>query len=85
MAISIALIPLGSRVRVKRGVLPTDPALVGRTGTVVEATEYQPNMYGVVLDGEKETRMFSPTELEVVEAEALPPERQEAKQRRALP
>lgn len=85
MAIPIALIPLGARVRVKRGVLPNDDALTGRTGTVIQASEYQPNAYGVVLDGERETRMFSPTELEVVEADALPPERQEAKQRRALP
>jgi hypothetical protein len=85
MAIPIVLVSSGARVRVKRGVLPSDPAFIGRTGTVVEATEYQTNMYGVVLDGERETRMFSPSELEVVEAEALPPERQEAKQRRALP
>jgi hypothetical protein len=85
MAIPIPLVPAGARVRVRRGVLPADAALLGLTGTVVSASEYQTNAYGVVLDGEKETRMFSPTELEVVEAEALPPEREAAKQRRALP
>jgi len=85
MAIPIPLLPPGARVRVKRGNLPADNALINKTGTVVQATEYQTNMYGIVLDGEKETRMFSPTELEVVDVEALPPERQDAKQRRALP
>ncbi len=85
MAVPIPLIIPGARIRVRRGNLPTDNALINKTGTVVQATEYQTNMYGVVLDGEKETRMFSPTELEVVDAEALPPERQEAKQQRALP
>ena len=85
MAVPIALLPIGARVRVKRGVLPTDQTLIGKTGTVVSASEYQTNAYGVVLDGEKDVRMFSPSELEITEMEALPPEREAAKQRRALP
>jgi hypothetical protein len=85
MAVPIPLLPGGARVKVKRGVLPADPALIGRTGTVVGASEYHTHAYGVVLDGEREARMFSPTELQIVDAEPLPPERLEAKQRRALP
>ncbi len=85
MAVPIAMIPLGARVRVRRGVAPADPALLGRTGTVVEASEYTQARYGVALDGESQIRVFGVGELEVLEYEALPPERQEAKQRRALP
>ena len=85
MAVPIPLLPDGSRVQVKRGVLPADPGLIGRTGTVIGASEYQTHAYAVVLDGEREARVFSPTELQIVEAEPLPPERLEAKQRRALP
>ncbi len=36
MTVPIAMIPMGARVRVRRGHLPTDGALIGRTGTVVE-------------------------------------------------
>ena len=85
MSVPITKIPLGARVRVRRGLAPADPALLGRTGTVVEASEYTQARYGVALDGESQIRVFGVGELEVVDFEPLPPERQEAKQRRALP
>lgn len=85
MAVVGALIPEGTRVRVRRGSLPLDPAAIGRAGTVVEASEYQAHRYGVLLDGDAEMRYFAPDELEVIEPPALPPEREEAKRRRALP
>ena len=40
---------------------------------------------GVVLDGEAAPRTFARSELQVEEAPKLPPEREAAKQRRALP
>ncbi len=85
MAVVGALIPEGTRVRVRRGALPLDPVAIGRTGMVMEASEYRAHRYGVLLDGDGETRFFAPEELEVVEAPALAPEREEAKRRRALP
>jgi hypothetical protein len=85
MAIRIAMLPEGTRVRVRRGTLPQDPAQVGRTGTVVVATEYRDNALGVVLDGEPALHWFTPGELEVVKEVALPPERESAKRRPALP
>jgi len=85
MTVPIAVIPMGARVRVRRSQFPTDPSLLGRTGTVVEASEYNPARYGVALDGEPQVRVFALGELEIVQYEALPPERQQAKQRRALP
>jgi hypothetical protein len=59
--------------------------VTGRTGVVVSASEYQPESLGVVLDGDREIRFFMPSELAVVEQPALPPEREQAKLRRALP
>lgn len=85
MAVVGALIPEGTRVRVRKGPLPLDPAVVGRVGSVVEASVYRAHRYGVILDGDAEARFFAPEELEVIEAPALPPEREAAKLRRALP
>ncbi len=85
MTVPISRIPLGARVRIRRGLVPGDPALFGRQGTVVEASEYTQARYGVALDGESQLRVFALGELEVVEHEPLPPERQAAKQRPALP
>lgn len=84
MAVTGALIPEGSRVRVRRGRFPLDPAVVGRAGTVVSASEYRAYAYGVTLDGEQAVRYFAPEELEVT-SERLPPDREAAKRRRALP
>lgn len=85
MTISIAVLPEGTRVRVRRGTLPQDPLVTGRTGVVVTATEYRDNAAGVVLDGESAVRYFAPGELEVTEVVPLPPERESAKLKRALP
>lgn len=80
-----ALISSGTRVRVRRAGAPLDPAVVGRTGTLVDSTPYRAKSYGVVLDGEREMRMFAPAELEAVEPLTLPPDRERAKSRSALP
>jgi hypothetical protein len=86
MAIPYAKLPEGTRVKVKTGPFPQDPALIGRNGTVVAASEYQAESLGVVLDGESVPRQFAPAELELTkETPLLPPEREAAKQRRALP
>jgi hypothetical protein len=85
MAIPVAPLPEGTQVRVVQGPFPQDPALLGQHGTVVAASEYQPQSAGVVLDGESAPRFFSRAELEVEEAPKLPPEREVAKLRRALP
>ncbi|HEX7090706.1 MAG TPA: hypothetical protein VF192_11270 [Longimicrobiales bacterium] len=85
MAVTGALIPAGTRVRIQRGMLPLDPAAVGRIGTVVDASEYRAHSYGVILDGDREARYFAADEIQVVETPALPPDRDAARQRRALP
>jgi hypothetical protein len=85
MAIPMAALPPGTRVKVRRGGLPQDPAVLGRSGSVISASEYRDEALGVVLDGESALRYFMPGELEVVTAVPLPPERETAKQLRALP
>lgn len=85
MAISIPAIPEGTRVKVRRAAVPQDPAVTGRNGTVVAASEYRPQSVGVVLDGEQETRYFLRSELEVTGELPPPPEREAARLRRALP
>jgi hypothetical protein len=85
MAIPWAKVPEGTRVRIKQSTFPLDPTLRGRTGVVVAASEYQTQSIGVALDDSTEVRYFSPSELEVTQLAALPPDREAAKQRRALP
>ena len=85
MAIPIPALPEGTRVKVMRTALPQDPALIGRTGNVIAASEYTPQNVGVVLDGESAPRYFTRSELEVLNEPLLPPERQAAKKRSALP
>jgi len=63
MTLHVAVHPQGSRVKVRRGRLPMNAALIGRTGTVVELSDYRPERYGVVLDGEEEVRDFREDEL----------------------
>lgn len=70
-------IPEGTRVRVKRGRFPMDPAVVGREGYVTEHSQYYPAKVGVALDGVPETYTFAPEELEVI---ATPPELPEDKE-----
>lgn len=80
-----SLLPEGTRVRIRRGAFPVDAELLGRTGLIVDSSEYRANNYGVLLDGAREVRMFAPAELEVVEPLGLPSDREAAKKRRALP
>ena len=85
MAIQWVPIPDGTRVRIKQSLFPQDPKLLGRTGTVVNTSEYHAHSVGVALDGGTDVRYFTPEELEVTGEPALPPDREAAKQRRALP
>lgn len=85
MGVSIPLLPQGARVQVKRGPFPLEGGMDGRTGTVTDASEYRPHSYGVTLDGEQSARYFRPEELRPIEAPVLPPDREDAKRRRALP
>lgn len=85
MAIPWARVAEGTRVRIKQAEFPLDPAVAGKSGTVVSASEYEQHSIGVTLDGSNEVRYFAPEELEVTAEPALPPEREAAKQRRALP
>lgn len=85
MSIPIPILPEGTRIVVRRSVLPQDPAVTGRAGVVIRASEYNPHMIAVALAGERELRYFAPGELEVSERLTLPPERQQAKRLRALP
>lgn len=85
MAVRIPLIPPGARVRVRRGTLPIDASMIGRTGTVVRTSTYRPLHVGVALDGTGEVRDFSPAELDVQETFALPEDRQSASRRLPRP
>lgn len=85
MAIHIPPLPQGTRVRVRQSRIPQDPAVVGKLGTVMSVSEYRPHELGVVLDGEPRIRVFTRAELEVTDALPLPPERIEARRKRALP
>lgn len=85
MAVRIALLEEGTRVKVRRANLPLDPAEEGRSGTVVAASPYHVHRLGVVLDGETLPRQFRRNELEVLAAPTLPRERESAKIRPALP
>ena len=87
MAITeFSLIPVGARVKVRRGRFPMDPGLLGRTGTVVENSQYYAHKVSVTLDGDPEVRVFAPGELETLEGPAaLPPDHQEARKRLSRP
>ena len=81
-----SIVQRGTRVRVIRGPFPSDPALVGQSGTVVESSQYQPNKIGVSLDGDPTIRTFAPAELEILEGpDALPPDVEAARRRLARP
>jgi hypothetical protein len=85
MAIEMAPLPQGTRIRVRQAELPLEEGVAGRTGTVIRASDYHAESLGVVLDGERKVRMFVPAELEVVKEIPLPPESESAKRRPALP
>ena len=56
----------GTRIKVRRGQLPMDAELIGRTGLIVATDDYRPQRYGVVLDEEDESRAFNEDELEPI-------------------
>ena len=85
MAIPWPPVPEGSRVRIRQGRFPQDKEFIGRTGTVVAASEYHTQSVAVALDNSTEVRYFAPEELEITRHPALPPDREAAKQRRSLP
>ena len=60
MAIPWVPIPEGSRVRIRQTQnFPQDPALLGKSGTVMSTSEYSPENVGVTLDGSAEVRYFA--------------------------
>lgn len=85
MAIRIAPLPEGARVRVVTSDLPQDAAVTGRDGTVVLTSEYRHNQVGVLIDGEHTVRYFMATELLVTSVPPPAPERERAKDRKPLP
>jgi hypothetical protein len=81
-----SVIQPGTRVRVRRGDVPADPALVGREGMVVVNSPYRPHMVEVALDGDSEIRVFAPAEVEVLrEPVMLTAAQQAARKRLARP
>jgi hypothetical protein len=81
-----SIIQPGTRVRLRRGRFPTDPALVGREGVVVFSSQYEANRVDVALDGDAEIQTFPPEELEVLsDPEALPADQRAARKRLARP
>lgn len=85
MAIRMAPLPQGTRVRVVAAQWPQDPRVRGAAGMVVAASEYRHYQVGVLIDGETEVRYFMPSELEVTAAMPPAPERELAKERKPLP
>lgn len=82
----LSVLPHGARVKVRRGPYPSDPALLGQVGTVVEHSVYFPTKVSVTLDGEPSIRTFATAELEVVDGpEAIPPDREAGRQRLVRP
>lgn len=63
--IPIQTLAQGTRVRVRRGSFPLDPRMEGREGLVLTLKKGGVR-YGVRLDGESETRVFSEDELEAI-------------------
>ena len=82
----LSVLPRGTRVQIRRGRFPPDPALVGQDGIVVEHSPYFPHKIEVSLDGDPAIHTFAPDEVEIVAApEALPPDKAQAKKRLARP
>lgn len=82
----LSVLPRGTRVKIRRGQFPPDPAVVGLEGIVVEHSQYYPHKIEVSLDGDPSIHTFAPDEVEIVSApEALPPDREDAKKRLARP
>jgi hypothetical protein len=81
-----SIIQPGTRVAVRRGPFPSDPALIGRRGSVVLNSQYDPHKVEVSLDGDPDIRTFAPSELELLDGpEALPGDQAAARKRLARP
>ena len=65
----IQIRPQGTRVRIRRGRLPLDPAVEGKSGTVVHLLKGSGDRYGVQLDGEAGISVFTEDELEALAPE----------------
>lgn len=63
MTLRTPVFPRGTRVELQRGRFPFDASLIGRVGTVVEVSDYRPERYGIVLDGEERVRDLHESEL----------------------
>lgn len=61
--VQISRFPVGTRVRVHRGRVPIDPALIGREGLVLRHDPSIPTKVGVQLDGEAQIHTFNDDEL----------------------
>lgn len=82
----LSVLPRGTRVKIRRGRFPADPAAVGHEGLVVEHSPYSPHKIEVSLDGDPRIHTFAPDEVEIVTAPpALPSDRAAAKKRLARP
>lgn len=81
-----SILQQGARVRVVRGSMPLEAAVVGREGTVVDSSPYAAHRYGVVLDGEARIRYFAAEELVPAEGARLDSgDRQAARKRLVRP
>lgn len=81
-----SILQTGTRVKVVRGSMPLEEAILGREGLVVDASQYRPHRYGVILDGETRVRYFVAEELEPGDNPRLGGEdREAAKKRLARP
>jgi hypothetical protein len=82
----LSVLPRGTRVVVKRGRFPAAPALIGRTGLVVEHSQYFPHKIEVSLDGDPRVLTFAPDEIDLVSAPpVLTQDKVDAKKRLARP
>jgi hypothetical protein len=62
--VQISRFPVGTRVRIRRGLAPLDPAFLGRSGLVLRHDPSIPTKVGVQLDGESHIHTFQDDELE---------------------
>lgn len=60
----ISRFPEGTRVRIQKGSFPLEPAVIGRTGMVMNHDRANPHKVNVQLDGEEQLRTFMDFELE---------------------
>jgi hypothetical protein len=82
-----SIIQPGTRVAIRRGTYPADPALVGRRGTVVLNSQYDPRTVEVALDDDPDIRTFAASEIELLEPglDSLPGDQAAARKRLARP